>query len=225
MTPVTGHVAVLDPLPMYQQGVAATLAEAGHIVEVPADPLAWLRRMSCAVVLLTLSCQSDWELLTQLGESNASVAVIALLDEESPALGVRAVRAGARSVLLRRATAAALRRAVDAAMDGQAVLPAAVLAALGASSDIPGPGQLIPSTRQLEWLRQLAAGSTVTHLATRAGYSERAMFRLLQALYRQIGVRTRIEAVMMARDLGWLPKAPRSRAAADPPGGHSGPAG
>jgi DNA-binding CsgD family transcriptional regulator len=53
-------------------------------------------------------------------------------------------------------------------------------------------------------LRQLAAGATVAQLADRAGYSERAMFRLLHALYRQLGARSRIEAILHAQTSGWL---------------------
>ncbi|SEU14237.1 helix-turn-helix domain-containing protein [Nonomuraea wenchangensis] len=45
---------------------------------------------------------------------------------------------------------------------------------------------------------------TVADLADRAGYSERAMFRLLQALYREIGVATRIQAIVRAQERGWL---------------------
>lgn len=202
-----------------------TLSAMGHVVEAPADPLTWVRRFPRAVVLLTLISQPDWELLSRLHQADSSPPVIALIEEASAALGVRAVRAGARSILARRATTGALQRTVEATLDGQAVLPAEVAAALASGAEPPGSGQPILSKRQLEWLQQLAAGSTVTQLAQRAGYSERAMFRLLQALYQEMGVRTRIEAIMLARDLGWLPKAPRSRPATDLEGGRRGRAG
>ncbi|MEU5554038.1 DNA-binding response regulator [Micromonospora sp. NPDC047793] len=222
---MTGHVAVIDPLPMYQQGVAATLSALGHVVETPADPLTWIRHSPCAVVLLTLISQTDWELLGRLRDADARPPVIALIEEEFAALGVRAVRAGAQSILPRQATQAALQRTVEATLDGQAVLPAEVAAALALGAELLGPGRPTPSKRQLEWLRQLAAGSTVAQLAQRTGYSERAMFRLLQALYQEMDVRTRIEAIILARDLGWLPGAPRSRPTTDPEGDRKGRAG
>jgi DNA-binding CsgD family transcriptional regulator len=62
----------------------------------------------------------------------------------------------------------------------------------------------------VSWLRQLAAGSTVAQLANQAGYSERAMFRLLQGLYQQLGARNRVEALLRAQQLGWLSRIPDS---------------
>jgi DNA-binding NarL/FixJ family response regulator len=198
------HVAVVDPLPMFQQGVTAVLTAAGYPVEEPADLLGWARRVPVGVVLLTLAAEGDWGLLGRLHDAWPRTAVIALVEGADAGPGVRAVRAGARSVVPRRVTAAALRRAVEATADGNAVLPAAVAAALaGNGSDGPaGPSE--PSVQQLSWLGRLATGTTVAQLAGDAGYSERAMYRLLQSLYQQLGTTNRMQAIMRARDLGWL---------------------
>lgn len=198
------HLAVVDPLPMYQQGVVAVLSAAGHTVETPDDPLAWAHRGPPGLMLLTMATKADWDLLQRLRDHTSNHSVIAILAEDSAAFGARAVRAGARSVLSRGVTASVLRRTVEATIDGQAVLPVSVVAALATgvapASDI-GP-QL--SAEQLTWLQHLATGMTVAQLARLVGYSERAMFRLLQALYRQVGTRTRIEAIMYAQQQGWL---------------------
>ena len=94
-----------------------------------------------------------------------------------------------------------LRLTVEATVGGQAVMPAAVAAVLAEPQAVSARG---PSVDQLSWLRQLANGATVVQLADRAGYSERAMFRLLRSLYRQMGVRTRLQAIMRAQEAGWL---------------------
>lgn len=201
---MTVHVAVVDPLPIYRQGVAAILSALGHIVDTPADPLAWARRFHGAVVLLTLISPPDWELLGRLRDTSSDRLLIAVVEEDSAALGVWAVRAGARSVIPRQATPGVLQRTVEATLDGQAVLPAAVVAALAGGAEASVPGWQLPSGEQLAWLRLLASGATVAHVARSAGYSERAMFRLLQALYKELGARTRVEAIIRARDLGWL---------------------
>jgi DNA-binding CsgD family transcriptional regulator len=44
----------------------------------------------------------------------------------------------------------------------------------------------------------------VGQLADQAGYSERAMFRMLRNLYAKLKVSTRTEALMHARERGWL---------------------
>lgn len=198
------HIAIVDSLPMYRQGVATVLSAAGHTVEAPADVLEWTRRGERGVVLLSLESDQDWELLRRLRQVSATHVVIALIGEESPVLGARAVRAGAQSVLPRQVTAGTLRRTVEAAGEGQAVMPAVVAAELANGVPRTDSAANSPGRRQLSWLRQLAEGVTVAQLARRAGYSERAMFRLLQALYREMGVTTRIQAIVRAQEEGWL---------------------
>jgi hypothetical protein len=54
------------------------------------------------------------------------------------------------------------------------------------------------------WLRELSIGTTVGQLATGAGYSERMMFRRVRDLYTHMGVRTKMEALLMAQEQGWF---------------------
>lgn len=197
---VVVRIAVVDPLPMFRDGATAALTETGYLVEAPADVLGWVQRRTTNVVLLTMVSERDWELLDRLCDPTVPSLVIALLDGDAMALGVRAVRAGARSVLARDASAVALRRTVEATVNGQTVLPAALAAELVSDSQ----ARRGPTADQLSWLRQLAAGVTVAQLADSAGYSERAMYRLLRALYRQLGVQNRTQAIMHAQDAGWL---------------------
>ncbi|MEU4240017.1 DNA-binding response regulator [Actinoplanes sp. NPDC026619] len=193
------RVAVVDPLPMFRHGVAAVLSAAGHTVDMPADLVAWSARRRSALVLLTIVGEEDWRLLAQLAETSDPPVVIALTDGESAVLGARAIRIGARSILPRGAPAPVLRRTVEATIDGQSVMPAVVTGLLGSGIGTPpAPGA------GAAWLRQLASGTTVAQLAVQSGYSERAMFRLLRGLYQQMGAGTRVEAIMRAREWGWI---------------------
>lgn len=202
---VAVQVAVVDPLPLFRDGAVAALAAAGHAVQTPADVVAWIRQVRGAVVVLTVRAEADWAVLTEAAEAGSTaVSLVVLLEEESAAAGVRAVRAGARSVLAREVSAEVLRRTVSAVIDGQAVLPAPVAAALVAGVGIDAGAARVLSAERLSWLRALAAGTTVAQLADQAGYSERAMFRLLRSLYRDMGAGGRLEALMRARDEGWL---------------------
>jgi len=199
--PVAVRIAVVDPLPMFRQGVVTALEAAGHIVESPVDVVAWLRRGAGTLVLLTVVSNDDWALLGQVCDAAASHLVIALLDDASPVIGARAVRIGAHSVVPREATAVMLSRTVDATLEGQAVMPAPVAAVL--ASDLLDSTHRVTAD-QLSWLRHLAGGATVAEVAEQAGYSERAMFRLLQKLYRNMGVDSRLEAIMRAKEAGWF---------------------
>ncbi|WP_432198903.1 hypothetical protein [Streptomyces sp. bgisy027] len=200
----TVHVAVLDPLPMFRRGVAASLSSLGHLVEEPANAEAWLRERPGGVVLLTLHSAEDVDQLTALCSLRPRPLVVALPSADDASLGVRAMRAGARSVVAREATASALQRAVSATLNGEAVMPANVAALLVAGRGGRVPRGSAPSAEQIAWLRRLSDGWTVTRLALDTGYSERAMYRLLRALYQKIGVGTRLEAIMLAQEKGWF---------------------
>jgi DNA-binding NarL/FixJ family response regulator len=202
---VAVQVAVVDPLPLFRGGAVAALAAAGHAVHTPSDVVAWVRQVRDAVVILTVRAEADWAVLAQAAEiGSTATSLVVLLEEESTGAGVRAVRAGARSVLTRQVSAEVLRETVSAAINGQAVLPAPVVAALVAGVGVDAGSARVLSAERLGWLRALAAGSTVAQLADQAGYSERAMFRLLRSLYRDMGVGGRVEALLRARDEGWL---------------------
>ncbi|MFF5233740.1 DNA-binding response regulator [Dactylosporangium sp. NPDC000521] len=198
------RIAVVDPLPVFRVGMAAVLADE-YTVDTPDDVLSWVVAVDRPLVMLTVRSAQSWATLTALAELPA-VLVVALLDELTVAAAVRAAALGAVGVLDRAAPGPHIRRAVHAAFDGAAILPQPVLAALAAelAPGLDASSWEPPSDMQLRWLRELAAGSTVAHIAADAGYSERAMFRLLQSLYAQLGVRSRTEALMKAQQRGWL---------------------
>jgi DNA-binding NarL/FixJ family response regulator len=202
---VAVQVAVVDPLPLFRDGAVAALVAAGYVVQTPGDALTWIRQAPRAVMVLSVLGEADWRILAEAATiSSTALSVVVMLEEESVAAGVRAVRAGAQSVLARHASAEVLRRTVSAVIDGQSVMPAVVTGALVSGVGLDAGSARLLSAERLSWLRALAAGSTVARLADEAGYSERAMFRLLSALYRDMGVGGRVEALMRARDEGWL---------------------
>lgn len=200
---MAAYIAVVDRLPMFQEGVAGVLTAAGHVVKTPADSAGWVPTEECSVVLLTLSVEHDWVHLGRLADLHPGPAIIAFVEDDSVELGVRAIRTGAVSVLPRRVLANGLVHAVAVTIDGQAVMPAAVAEALAAGMpSLTRPVTL--SAQQRSWLRQLAAGTTVARLAADVGYSERAMYRLLSLLYRRMGVPNRVQAILFAQQQGWL---------------------
>lgn len=191
-------------MPVFRHGVAASLSSLGHLVEEPANAEVWLRERPGGVVLLTLCGAEDLDRLTALCRLRPRPLVVALLSAADASLGVRAMRAGARSVVAREVTVSALQRAVSATLGGEAVMPTEVADLLVTGRGGRAPRGLVPSAEQIDWLRRLSDGWTVARLALDTGYSERAMYRLLRALYQRIGVSTRLEAIVLAHDKGWF---------------------
>lgn len=198
------RIAVADPLPMFRRGVANVMQNSGYDVESPEDLLAWTAAGGArAVVLLTLLRPADWTLLVTLRESRSAVTLIAVIENGDLALSVRALGSGAVGVMAREADFDTVRDVLAAAIAGRSVLPVEVVRALTTTGDVQRPDRIPPET-EISWIRQLTQGLTVARLAERAGYSERMMFRLLRDLYERWGVANRTEAIIHARDNGWL---------------------
>jgi DNA-binding NarL/FixJ family response regulator len=184
------QIAVLDPLPMFRRGIMEMLGEASYEPKTPRDLLTWLQEEPRRVVLLTLQSAEDWALLAQLRERSPEAMLVAVLDDIATPNYVRAIVSGAAAVMPRDASPEFVRRVFEEAMGGKCLLPVEVVKALTSPANWhveDDPTR--PSPREAQWLRGLARGTTVAKVAEDAGYSERAMFRLLRELYQRMGVR------------------------------------
>jgi DNA-binding NarL/FixJ family response regulator len=197
------RIAVSDPLPVYRRGMLATLGNGGFEAETPEDLLSWARQEDRRVVFLTLQGSRDWFLLAQLRQAGTDVIVVAVLADSRVQTHVRAILAGAAVAVPRDASPAIVRRIFEEVVSGTSMVPTDVVRALVMSQERQITESPLPEA-ELKWLRGLARGITVAQLAEQNGYSERAMFRLLRALYDRMGVRGRTEALMMANRRGWL---------------------
>jgi DNA-binding NarL/FixJ family response regulator len=202
MSPVTSEggrarVAVVDPLPVFAQGLVAMLRAAGFEAEAPDDVPAWSRHPGPNVVLLTALRPEDWTTAIDLVSAGTPPTLVLLLDDPDPAGYSRAVSVGATGAVPREAQPAVLIEVLRAALDGFSLMPAGML------REIVVRRPALPE-HEVTWLRQLAGGTTVARLAEQAGYSERMMFRLLSDMYARLGVTGRTGALIYARDHGWL---------------------
>jgi DNA-binding NarL/FixJ family response regulator len=198
------RIAVFDPLPVYRRGIIAALGDAGMIAEAPDDPLEWSRQDAQQIVFLTLQSQADWQLMTRLRHAHGAPLVVAVLTDTSVSGYLKALSGGAAVAVPRNAPPERLRQIFEEAVRGMSLLPIGVVRALARTGRVSDQVEDVPSTHERKWLQELASGTTVTQLAEQSGYSERSMYRLLQDLYRRIGVRTRTEALIRAYEQGWL---------------------
>lgn len=197
------RIAICDPLPAFRLGILAMIRDAGYEAESTDDLMAWIRDDQQRLVWLTLQTARDWSTLDDLRRRSPDTIVVAMLDDADVNSCVRALRSGAVSAIPRNSSVSAMRDAFLAAVNGRTTLSFAVLRAL---TELPlivrGPDT--PSDTERDWLSQLSRGVKVNELAAQAGYSERMMFRLLRDLYAKLGTANRIDALMRARDAGWL---------------------
>jgi DNA-binding NarL/FixJ family response regulator len=198
------RAAVWDPLPLFCTGLLALLAAAGFDGEVPEDLSSWVCNDGRKILLMTLATPEDWQLFSALKPGRSDLAVVAMLANPNLMSQIRAVSAGAVTAIPRCAAPGLVQRTFEAALDGRSLLPVEVVRTIVAGVPDGEVRTASPSEEEINWLRQLARGSSVANLAEHSGYSERMMFRLLRALYVKLQAPNRTLALIKARDEGWL---------------------
>jgi len=201
-TPLHGlAVAVADTAPSYRRGLLAAMADAGAAPADPGDVRAWAAGQRRCAVLLTFSDPADARLAAAL--RSATTLVVALLPDPDAEAFLAALRAEVDGVADWHAPPEEVAAVVGAAADGRVHLPADVARELAAAVLRP-PATVPIDPREAAWLRDLAGGVTVAQLARRAGYTERALYRLLHRLYARMGAESRVEALLLAARWGLL---------------------
>lgn len=195
-------VALIDPTPAYRKGLAMALEEAGFAPEEPTDLRDWAESATRPLILVTIREEEDWDVIP--GDVVSSgVPIVGLLPSPTPQAYSAVLRHGATAAAPWDAPPEYIVHVVDNANQGLAVLPREVAQSLATKDCSSAPPEWVNKTT-VEWLRTLAAGTTVAALARRTGCSERAMYRRLQCLYGRMGVSNRSAAIAQASRWGLI---------------------
>ena len=134
----------------------------------------------------------------------AAVLVLTMFEDDDKVHA--ALRAGARGYLLKGASQDEITRAISAVATGGAVFGAKVAArVIGRLADPPvAPAPPFPrlSVREREVLDLLAAGLPTRGIATRLTLSEKTVANHLSTILTKLGLASRAEAIVAARDAG-----------------------
>ena len=196
------RVAVVEPLEVVREALAAGLAGAGFDPVYAEDVAEWAAQPGQRAVLFSLVHPPDLKRLGALTRGRPDSPVVALMDEPGPEEYLAVLRAGAATAVDRAGDVGHVIRALEAALDGATLLPRAVAAALGAAG---WPREeLMVCPMEIRWLRAMASGVTVGTLARQEGHSLRDFFRLLHDLYQRMGVENRSQAIAQAARWGLL---------------------
>lgn len=204
------RLAVCDQASSYRRGLGSALVTAGYVVEEVDDVRGQPLVSGLEAALLTVRSASDWQALRDVLNVNRDLRVIALLVDPTPDRHAEALRCGAYGAVPWESPPETILAVVAAALEGLTLLSTAVAQAIAVS----GPPLYDPewiTAEEIEWLKLLAAGATVQQLAEKAGYSERALYRLLHGLYGRMRVANRTEAILQASRWGLLDADPPDR--------------
>jgi DNA-binding NarL/FixJ family response regulator len=206
----TIRVVLADDHPVVRRGLAALLAtlpgievvgEAGTGDEVLRE--VGLRSPDVVVMDLRMPTMDGVEATRQIARDYPRTAVLVLTMFHEDALVAQALRAGARGYLLKVADQDEIERAIRAVAMGDAILSRAVAGrVLGTIAAAPPSVTDQLSKREREVLDMMATGATNTAIAERLVLSPKTVGNHISAIFLKLGVSTRAEAIVLAKDAG-----------------------
>ena len=215
VTPVAGlRVVVVDDHPVFRQGLRTLLEDLGvEVVAEAADGeggVAAVVEHRPEVVLMDLQMPgvTGVEATRRLTARVPDVKVVVLTMVDDDQAVFAAVQAGAVGYLLKGAGQEEIGRALASVAAGQAVYGPEVARRLRSffSGGAPGGASVVPfprlSEREREVLGLIAEGSSNGDISRRLFLSEKTVRNYVSSIFTKIGVDTRAEAIVAAREAG-----------------------
>ncbi|THG28538.1 response regulator [Naasia lichenicola] len=206
------RVLVADDHPIVRGGLVALLdtLDGVEVVAQAADGAAAVREAVLSrpdVVILDLrmphldGVQAARRMAVEVPET--AVLVLTMFDEDE--LIADALAAGARGYLLKGAEPEEIERAVRAVAAGGAIFSADVASRVLGRSRASEPAPAFPqlTAREREVLDLIARGISNAAIATRLGIAAKTIGNHISAIFLKLGVASRPEAIVLARESGF----------------------
>ncbi|GAA4586144.1 response regulator transcription factor [Planotetraspora phitsanulokensis] len=203
------RVLLADDHPALRRGLALLLETLPGIdvVAQAGDGEATLRevalhRPDVVVMDLHMPVMDGVETTARVVRDHPSTAVLVLTMVSEDTMVTEALRAGARGYLLKTAESDEIERAIRAVAAGDAIFSQAVAGRLidRLSTREPPLPQLSP--REREVLDEVATGATNGAIALRLHLSHKTVANHVSAILMKLGVATRGQAIVIAKDAG-----------------------
>lgn len=220
------RVLLVDDHPVVRRGLAALLESLPGIeVVAQADSgtaavrEAQLSRPDVVVMDIQLPGVDGVEATRRIVAALPATAVLVLTMFDDDGTVLAAMRAGARGYLLKGAGQEEIRRAILAVAGGEAIFgPLVAARVLGHLTAPPRAAVAFPelTSREREVLDRIAAGQGNAGIAAALRLSVKTVGNHTSAIFTKLGVATRAEAIVRARDEGLGQKPPPDRAVLRP---------
>lgn len=163
------------------------------------EALSAAEEAGAGVLVLDLNMPGEpLQVLAEAGGLCPELAVIVLTMEQDPQFARRALDAGAKGYVLKRAAGEELVEAIRAVATGRTYLSRGLQAALAKPAEGGGPGDL--SARETEVLALIARGHTNAEIAAELGLSVRTIETHRTRIQQKLSTSSRHELVRYALD-------------------------
>jgi DNA-binding NarL/FixJ family response regulator len=197
------RVWIDDPHPIFRRGLAATLSDTYRIVGESAELRPLPDGRAADVLMFDLTGASLRKTQPLTGE----ITLVALVQRRNAHLQVRALTSGVAGLLLRDGLSVdRVKHSIQAALSGQTSLPSDLVTGIirSAAESVVDPERIGLVGRDLEVLRQLAAGGDTRSIASEMSYSERTVKNMVHDLLIKMNCRNRAHAVATATRQGLI---------------------
>jgi DNA-binding NarL/FixJ family response regulator len=201
--PLPKLIGVSNTPPLYALGLAGALSGDRFDVQVADDATIWMRRNGGAALIVGIGRERDFDIVVDLMTENPDRVIITLVDGLDLLSLQASLQAGATAVIDFAAKPDEISVVLEGALLDKAVLPLELARDLTPAIAAQGACPTL-SDSELSMLRGLAGGLTVAELGRRIGYSDREIYRKLHAIYRKLGVKRRVDALLKASRWGLL---------------------
>lgn len=197
------RVVIADDHVLFRQGLKSLLKPEPEVVIVGetdrADGvMALLERTPCDLLMLDL--QMERSSLADVEALAARVAVLVLTASEVASDAMAAIRLGARGVVLKRYAIETLMEAIRTVVAGNVWMPPGLQTHLADQLRNPRTNPL--SAREQEVVSYVALGLRNAEVAAKLSITEPTVKAHLNAIFRKLGIRDRVQLALYASQAG-----------------------
>lgn len=206
------RIAIVDSYPIFRKGLVDTISGSRRVVvaegETTEDVLRIVAELDLDILIMDPSISAySMGIIEKLLNENAGLKIIALTASDDEADVAEALRCGIHGYILKGVTGTELLSAIDNIVAGESyvtpTLGSRMLMKAKSKQGFTYIAAAADLTHHDRWvLRRLAKGLNNRQIAGELGINVRTAKYYLSQLFKKLGVRSRLEAVLKAQKMG-----------------------
>jgi DNA-binding NarL/FixJ family response regulator len=202
------RIAVVDPYPLYRQGVVQTIARSAELLltmegEGVGDVRRAVREEENDILILDITIPDLGEELEELAKSRTECKLVVLTARDDVLTVSTTLSAGVRGYILKGVSGTELIAALKAIHAGQPFVTPELASRMLVEGTVASrsANKLALSVRERQVLDHLSNGLTNKEIAARLGLQVKTIKFYLSALFKKLNVSNRVQAMQTMREL------------------------